>query len=140
MNKASYRGIVGANLARKGAYPGDILTLMVRNEESDDGMYQQVKRLQGMFLGCYNFFPQSIAVHPDHLALFKKQGKRLDITISEEAAKNIGALVSLSDIPRSIPLIADETLDLFTAVARFEVRTDEWKDYIIDAFKALFPV
>lgn len=137
MNKASYRGIVGANLAQRRVSPGDILMLTLRNEDSDEGMYQQVSRLKYMFLMCYLFFPQEIAVHPDHLAIFKKQGKRLDITISEEAAKEIEALVHLEDIPRSIPMVADESLDLFTAVARFEFPVDMWKEYLLDALKMM---
>ncbi len=136
MNKASYKGIVGGNLARKKALPGDTLTLTIRNEESDEGMYAQVKRLNTMFLLCYGFFPQSIAVSPNHLEILKQQGRRLDITVSEEAAKAIGGYMDLTGLPRVTPLVADATLDLFTVVARFEFRMDDMQELLTEALLA----
>jgi hypothetical protein len=139
LKKASYRAIIGMNLMRKGVEPGDILTLTLRNEDTD-GMYKQAKRLMDMFVQCYGFWPQSIAVHPDHLDLLKKQGKTLDILLDEKAAAYIGELINLTDLPRRIPLEGDSTLDLFTALARFTFAKEDAKDIALAALSTTFGI
>lgn len=137
--KASYRGVVGMNLMRKQAEPGDILTLTVRNEGSN-GMYTQAKRLMNMFVLCYGFCPEVIAIHPDHLDLLKKQGKTLDILFNEKAAEMIGKVMDLDEVPRCIPLVGDPSLDLFTASARFVFAEEEAKSMALAALSDAFGI
>jgi hypothetical protein len=129
--KASYRTIVTMNLYSHGFHPGDVLTVTLRNEH--DGAYQLAERLKSMFLKTFYFYPESIALHPDHLAILKKQGKSLDIILSEEMVPLVREFIELTDIPHTVPLIADESLDLFSAIAQFEFREEETKERAIEA-------
>ena len=130
--KITYETLRVMNLFQHQAQPGDVISLVLRNEH-EDGMYKMAERLYYMFVHCYGFFPDSIAIHPDHLALLKKMGKRLDILINEKAAKEIGEQVELSTLPRVIPLVADDTLDFWTAVARYKLDYEEAGDMAINA-------
>src|SRR5437660_1703090 len=123
--KMTYRTIVARNLIEKKCMPGDVLTLTLRNEESQENIYAQAQRLNDMFLLCYAFWPQSIAIHPDHLAILKKQQKSLDIVIPDDVAQVMRELVELAELPRRIALVADETLDHSTAVAHYHFRKED---------------
>jgi hypothetical protein len=130
--KITYDTVRVMNLYNKKAEPGDELSLVLRNEHTD-GMYAQAERLYYMFVLCYGFFPDSIAIHPDHLALLKKMGKRLDILIDEKMAQEIGKSVDLATLPRAIALVADESLDLFTSVARYTLDYEQAGDMAMNA-------
>jgi hypothetical protein len=135
--KMTYTALVAMNLIKREAIPGDVITLTIRNGESDEGMFKQAKRLSNMFLACYHFWPQSIAIHPDHLDLIRKQGKSLDITFSDLKSSLIGKFIDLTELPTHIPLVADPTLDMITAVARFDFKTEEMEDYLAESFAYL---
>jgi hypothetical protein len=137
MSKLSYKQLVATNLLRHNAYPGDELTLTIRNEENDEGIYAQAQRLWKMFTQCYYFYPQSISIHSEHLAILKKQGKSLDIMLSEEGAQRFGEEIDLTSLPRTIPLLADDSLDLFTTVARFTFREEDGGEMLADALLSL---
>ena len=130
--KMTYNTLRTMNLFKHKAEPGDVISLALRNEHQD-GMYTMAERLYYMFVCCYGFFPDSIAIHPDHLALLRKMGKRLDILINERAAQEIGKEIELSTLPHVIPLVADESLDLWTAVARYHLEYEGAKDMAINA-------
>lgn len=117
--------------------PGDELLLTLRNKEDETSMYRQVQRLSGLFLKGWGFWAQEIALHPDHLTLLKKQGKRLDILIAEEAASEIGKLIDLTELPTCVPLVEDASLDLFTAVARFTFSKEEAGKLALELLKGI---
>lgn len=123
MIKLDYESIVALNLARKDLDPGDTILVALRNE--DAGIFQQAMRVYRLFTTSLAFFPQHIAIHPDHLAMLKKQGKTVDILIDEKMAEILKDMVDLSTIPRRIPFVGDDNLDLFTVVARYEFSKEQ---------------
>lgn len=134
--KMTYKALVAINLGSHGVGPGDTVSLVLRNASGEESMFCLAQRLQNMFAMCYSFYPAEIAVHPDHAALIKKQEKTLDVTIgSEQIGKLIGELLELSGLPVRIPLVADETLDLFTAVARFHFAEDDMIDFLAEVVR-----
>lgn len=135
MSKLGYKSMIASGLLSHRGHPGDELVLSIRNEESSDGMYAQARRLSDMFLSCFGFYPQSLVIHPTHLTLIKAMGKSIDITISEETAKVAAAMFELGELPRTIPLLADESLDLFTTKAVYHFRTDQAKDLLVELLK-----
>lgn len=140
MEKISYRTLVVLNLVRKQMEPGDVLTLCVRNDECTDGMYKQALRLVHLFLHSFNFWPEQVALHPDHIALLKKQARSLDILIDEKMADILGKRVDLSSLPRVVPLVEDSTLDLFSAVARHAFRLEDARDVAGDMISAMLGI
>lgn len=130
MKPTSYTAVTAIHLIKCKAQPGDIITLSIRNEDTDDGMFSQTKRLVDMFVQCYGFWPSEVAIHPDHLDLIKKVGKSLDVTIPESISGILGKLMELTDLPTRIPLVADESLDLFTAVARYHFKKENTEAFL----------
>jgi hypothetical protein len=139
--KMDYKTIIAVNLARADCNPGDEITMMLRNEVGSEGMYALAKRLNTLFLNALCFWPDAIRMHPDHITLLKKQGKTLDIILNEQMSQIIGKHIDLTDLPTGVPFIADEKLDLFTAVATFhfsEERGDEFIEAAERVIKNMF--
>lgn len=130
--KMSYTSYVAIRLMSHHVIPGDTLRIHLRNDTTSESMYDLAARLSAMFLTCYGFYPTHVAVHPDHMTIIKKQGKTLDILLSEKVAPLLSlVLEDLMQIPKRIVLTEDATLDLFTAVACFDFRQEDAQEYLL---------
>lgn len=131
--KVSYETLVAMNLRHRSINPGDCVALSLRSEQ--EGIYELCCRLRDIFTISFCFLPETIAVHPDHLAILQKQGRSLEVTVTETGAKLIGDLVDLLTLPTKVALIADETLDLFTAVASYTFTSEKLLKMVLGVFK-----
>lgn len=136
-SKLSYTEIVASNLLRHQIMPGDIVSLAIRNDGGREGIYKQAKRTCDAFLSSFAFWPTEIVLHPDHLDILRKQGRTIDIILSDQEAALMGLVIAnLADLPTRIPLVGDDTLDFFTTVARYVYREEMVEEMVKAMFKA----